>query len=86
MALRAPDRKSKAIAVPENRPHSANLTPDEMRQGIERVKRRITDVTATGSAIEASEYYELDTTLALHERMVSTLAMAFGDTAIECKR
>jgi hypothetical protein len=73
------------MAVPENRPHPANLTPEQIRQGIERIKRCMTDLEVLNRmGFEAEDdHLQRDAAQRLHERVKATLARTFGGGTVE---
>jgi hypothetical protein len=68
------------VALPENRPHPANLTPEEMRQGIKRLGHRIVEVKTFESDLTPDHIGEI------HRRVFSTLVKVFGADTIEFRR
>jgi predicted nucleotide-binding protein len=72
------------MALPENRPPSVNLTPEQMKQGIRRLEIRRAEVEEfdfeIGSSSDNAEYLR-NVSEDLHARsVVSALARVFGDT------
>lgn len=72
------------MALRENRPHHANLTPEEKRQGIKRLEYRRSEVEEFKFGVGATDAELLAVVKPLHERVTSTLAEVFGDGTIEC--
>jgi hypothetical protein len=68
------------MALPENRPHSANLTPEEMRQGIRRLEHRVAEVDTFQSDLTPNQIEQIQ------RRVQSTLAKVFGALTIEGRR
>jgi predicted nucleotide-binding protein len=73
------------MALPENRPQFANLTPEQMRQGIKRLKYCIAEVEAFD--LKVNDMVGLVSACqVLEERLKSALAQVFVDSTVEYKR
>jgi hypothetical protein len=72
--------KGTPMVLPQNRPHSADLTPEQMRQGIRRLGHRIAEVEAFQRNLTPDEIEQV------HRRVFSTLAKVFGADTNEFRR
>jgi predicted nucleotide-binding protein len=73
------------MALPELRPHSCTLTPQDMQQGIKRLERRIAEVEAFDPRIVLPHDAEVAAE-ALHTSVDAALVQTFGHGTIEYNR